>query len=103
MDGVRVLSPERIAQARTEQASGPDAVLFGFPTRMGLGFSLPPQDAGIGGSSTAAFASFGAGGSMALADPETHVGFAYVMNKMQPGLPPGPRALRLLEALFASL
>ena len=102
VDGVRVLNPERIAQARTEQANGPDAVLFGFPTRMGLGFSLPPQDAGIGGSSTAAFGSFGAGGSMALADPETHVGFAYVMNKMRPGLPPGPRALRLLEALFAS-
>ena len=39
---------------------------------------------------------------MALADPETHVGFAYVMNKMEPGLPPGTRALRLLEALFAS-
>lgn len=102
VDGVRVLNPERIAQARTEQASGPDAVLFGFPTRMGLGFFLPPQDAGIDGSSTAAFGSFGAGGSMALADPETQVGFAYVMNKMQPGLPPGPRALRLLEALFAS-
>ena len=103
MDRVRVLSPGSIARARTEQASGPDAVLFGFPTRMGLGFFLPPQGAGIGGSSAAAFASFGAGGSMALADPEAHVGFAYVMNQMQAGLPPGPRALRLLEALYASL
>lgn len=103
MDGVRVLNAASVARARTEQASGPDAVLFGFPTRMGLGFFLPPPGAGIGGSSASAFASFGAGGSMALADPEAHVGFAYVMNQMQPGLPPGPRALGLLEALFASL
>ena len=103
MDGIRVVSPEGVERARTEQASGPDAVLFGFPTRMGLGFFLPPQGASIGGSSAAAFASFGAGGSMAIADPEAHVGFAYVMNQMQAGLPPGPRALGLLEALHASL
>jgi CubicO group peptidase (beta-lactamase class C family) len=38
VDGVRVLSPQSIERARTEQASGPDAVLFGWPTRYGLGF-----------------------------------------------------------------
>jgi CubicO group peptidase (beta-lactamase class C family) len=103
VDGVRVLSPESIERARTEQASGPDAVLFGMPTRFGLGFSLPPEGIGIGGTSSAAFGSFGAGGSMALVDPETHVGFAYVMNQMHGGMPPDPRALRLIEALYASL
>ena len=40
---------------------------------------------------------------MAFADPEAHVGFAYVMNQMQSVLPPDPRAMRLIEALYASL
>jgi CubicO group peptidase (beta-lactamase class C family) len=41
VNGVQVLSPGSVERARTEQASGPDAVLFGLPTRFGLGFSLP--------------------------------------------------------------
>jgi CubicO group peptidase (beta-lactamase class C family) len=90
-------------RARTEQASGPDAVLFGFPTRFGLGFSLPPEGVGIWPSSAAAFGSFGAGGSMAVADPDARIGFAYVMNQMQAGMPPDRRALRLMNALYASL
>ncbi len=103
LDGVRVLSPESIARARGEQANGPDAVLFGMPTRFGLGFSLPPAGEGFGPTRASAFGSLGAGGSIAFADPEAGVGFAYVMNQMQPGMPPDPRALRLIDALYASL
>jgi CubicO group peptidase (beta-lactamase class C family) len=103
VDGVRVLSPESIERARTEQASGPDAVLFGLPTRFGLGFSLPPEGAGFGSSSAAAFGCPGAGGSIGFADPDARVGFGYVMNQMQAGMPPDPRALRLIDALYASL
>lgn len=75
VDGVRVLSAGGIERARTQQASGSDAVLFGLPTRFGLGFSLPPAG----------------------------VGFGYVMNQMQAGMPPDPRALRMIDALYASL
>jgi CubicO group peptidase (beta-lactamase class C family) len=103
VDGIRVLSPASIERARSEQANGPDAVLFGMPTRFGLGFSLPPEGKSFGPLSAAVFGSFGAGGSMALADPDAHVGFAYVMNQMQAGMPPDPRALRLVDALYASL
>lgn len=103
ISGTRVLSPRLVELARTEQASGPDAVLFNIPTRFSLGFSLPPQGAGFGHSSTAAFGSLGAGGSMALADPVAHVGFAYVMNQMHAGMPPDPRAVRLVDALYACL
>jgi CubicO group peptidase (beta-lactamase class C family) len=103
VDGVRVLSPESIARATAEQASGPDAVLFGLPTRFGLGFSLPPEGTGFGSSSAAAFGCPGAGGSIGVADPEARVGFGYVMNQMQAGMPPDPRALRLINALYASL
>lgn len=101
--GIRVLSLESIERARTEQASGPDAVLFGMPTRFGLGFSLPTEGTGFGSASAAAFGCPGAGGSIGFADPGARVGFGYVMNQMQAGMPPDPRALRLIDALYASL
>jgi CubicO group peptidase (beta-lactamase class C family) len=103
VDGVRVLSPASVARARTEQASGPDAVLFGLPTRFGLGFSLPTEGTGFGSTSAAAFGCPGAGGSIGFADPEARVGFGYVMSQMHAGMPPDPRALRLIDALYASL
>lgn len=103
VDGVRVLSPESIERARTEQVDGPDLVLFGLPTRFGLGFSLPPRGAGLGAAGAGAFASAGAGGSFAFADPEARVGFAYIMNQMQAGMPPDPRATHLIDALYSCL
>ncbi len=92
-----------IERARTEQASGPDAVLFGLPTRFGLGFSLPPKDAGFVSSSDSAFGCPVAGGSIGFADPAAHLGFGYTMNQMQPGMPPDPRALRIIGALYTAL
>jgi len=103
VDGVRVLSPESIERARAEQANGPDAVLFGLPTRFGLGFSLPPEGIGFGSSSATAFGCPGAGGSIGFADPDAHVGFGYVMNQMHAGMTVGPRALRMIEALYRSV
>jgi CubicO group peptidase (beta-lactamase class C family) len=99
--GIRVLSASGIERARAEQASGPDAVLFGLPTRFGLGFSLPPEDAGFGSSGGEAFGCPGAGGSIGLADPGAHIGFGYTMNQMQPGIGVDPRALRIINALYA--
>ena len=46
-----------------------------------------------------AFGHPGAGGSHAFADPERRLSFAYVMNQMEPGVLPGPKSLRLVEAL----
>jgi CubicO group peptidase (beta-lactamase class C family) len=103
LDGVRVLSPGSIERARAEQARGPDAVLFGLPTRFALGFSLPPEGAGFGSSGGSAFGCPGAGGSIRFADPGTHIGFGYTMNQMQPGITVDPRALRLIDALYTSL
>ena len=103
VDGVRVLHPESIARARTEQANGPDAVLFGWPTRFGLGFALPPEGAGFGSASATAFGHPGDGGSIGFADPDAHVGFGYVVNQLQAGMPPDPRAVRLIEALYGAL
>ena len=78
-------------------------MLFGWPTRFGLGFSLPPVGAGVGSSSTTAFGCPGGGGSIGFADPGAHVGFGYTMNQIQAAIPPDPRALALIEAVYASL
>jgi len=99
----QVLSPESIARARTEQANGPDAVRFGWPTRFGLGLVLPPQGAGFGSASATAFGHPGDGGSIGFADPNAQVGFGYVVNQLHAGMPPDPRALRLIQALHGAL
>jgi CubicO group peptidase (beta-lactamase class C family) len=55
----------------------------------------------IFGPSLRAFGHPGAGGSHAFADPEQRIGFAYVMNQMEPGILPHAKSLRLVEAVYA--
>jgi CubicO group peptidase (beta-lactamase class C family) len=52
------------------------------------------------GPSLRAFGHPGAGGSLAFADPEHGVAFAYVMNQMELGVLPGEKALGLVRALY---
>jgi CubicO group peptidase (beta-lactamase class C family) len=101
-DGVRVLSAEWVRRARSEQAFGKDAVLMGMPTRFGLGFMLHHELMPLGPNKSA-FGHPGAGGSIAFADPEAGLGFAYVMNQMQAGLAGDPRGYRLIRAAYAGL
>ena len=100
--GVRLLEPESIERARTEQAFGPDAVLGGLPMRFGLGFMLR-QDFMPISPNASAFGHPGAGGSIGMADPDAKVGFGYVMNKMKVGLVGGPSAFAALRAFFDRL
>jgi CubicO group peptidase (beta-lactamase class C family) len=102
IDGVRILEPESIERARTEQAFGPDAVLGQLPMRFGLGFMLR-QDLMPLSPSRNAFGHPGAGGSIGMADPDARVGFGYVMNKMHLGLVGGPSAFAVLQKFFTLL
>ena len=101
LDGMHLLSRDSIARASTEQAFGKDAVL-GFPMRFGLGFMLRHDMMPLGPNDTT-FGHAGAGGSIAYADPEAHIGFAYVMNQMQGGTTGDPRGFRLIGALYRAL
>jgi CubicO group peptidase (beta-lactamase class C family) len=103
VDGVRVLSRQAIERCRSEQSRGPDAVLL-IETRFGLGFMLP-QDRPEArfGPNPGAFGHPGAGGSLAFADPEGGIGFAYVMNRMGPHILLDPRAIALVGAVYDSM
>jgi CubicO group peptidase (beta-lactamase class C family) len=64
----------------------------------------PESDGGklrqLYGPSLRAYGHPGAGGSLAFADPENGISFAYTMNQMEIGALPGERALGLVRALY---
>jgi CubicO group peptidase (beta-lactamase class C family) len=95
IDGIRLLDPTTVEDATHEQANGPDQVLL-QDTRFGSGFFLPSRFSPLMGPRS--FGHAGAGGSLACADPERGIGFAYVMNKMQQNLSGDPRTADLIEA-----
>jgi len=68
-----------------------------------LGILLNTPDAVYMGPNPRAFGHHGIGGSIGFADPDAHVGFAYAVNKMHAVGTNGPRAARLISALYASL
>ncbi len=84
--------------------SGHDLVLQ-FPTAFSTGFMMNAEGAGrsgeLFGPSAASFGHPGAGGSLAFADPVEGIGFAYVMNRMGPGVIPRARAQALVKAVYA--
>jgi CubicO group peptidase (beta-lactamase class C family) len=100
VDGVRLLSPRTLAGATAEQSNGPDAVL-GLVTRFGSGFFLPSAFSPLMGPRS--FGHAGAGGSLACADPDTGVAFAYVMNQMQQSISGDPRPAALVSAVVGAL
>lgn len=84
-----------------------DRVLL-MPTSFSAGFQKDPVDAdgrktrAHYGPSMRAFGHPGAGGSLAFADPDHRLGFAYVMNRIQPGVMPGNPALSLVRATYGT-
>lgn len=102
VDGVRVMSAAEIVKCYTEQSKGPDAVLQ-MPTRFSLGFALSMPGAELG-PNPRSFGHPGAGGSLGFADPDTKIGFGYVMNQMGSNVTLiDPRATALIDAVYASL
>jgi CubicO group peptidase (beta-lactamase class C family) len=89
----------------TRASNGLDLVLC-QPTAFSCGFMMDPiDDAGNKlrrsfGPSLRAFGHPGAGGSLAFADPENRLGFAYVMNRMENGVLRESRPSRLVRALY---
>ncbi len=100
VDGIRLLDDDSVATVRSEAVSGPDACLV-LPTRFGMGFMLDGEFAPM--LSPSSFGHAGAGGSLGYADPDTKVGYGYVMNQMAGGIAGDPRTVALNEAVRACL
>ncbi|WP_420168659.1 serine hydrolase domain-containing protein [Streptomyces violaceoruber] len=99
VDGVRLLTPEALASAAAEQASGRDQVMV-IPSRFSTGFMLPTGSNPMTGPN--AFGHTGRGGSLAFADPEHGIAFGYVTNHIMSGAD-DVRAASLTEAVQESV
>lgn len=82
VDGVRLISPERLREVSAVAISGPDQV-FGFPASWGLGYSIG-QFMTNAHETRHFFGVGGVGGSHAYADKETGTTFALTKNWLTP-------------------
>ncbi len=99
--------PTWILQALSKPLTQATDEVLCVPIAFSAGVMMDPIDAETGektrqmfGPNTGAFGHPGAGGSVAFADPDTGISFAYVMNQMEVGVLPSDKALGLVRALF---
>jgi len=100
VDGVQLLDDDvrDIARRTVTPDNEPDACLI-LPTAFGMGFMTPSMLVAYAGPGS--YGHPGAGGSVAFAQPERELAFAYVMNRMAGNLANDQRAQRLLAATTA--
>jgi CubicO group peptidase (beta-lactamase class C family) len=82
VDGVRLISPERLREVSEIAMSGEDQI-FGFPTAWGLGYSIG-QFFSNAHETQHVFGVGGVGGSHAYADTKTGTTFALTKNWLTP-------------------
>jgi CubicO group peptidase (beta-lactamase class C family) len=100
--GTRLLSPEVIELIFEEQSDGVDVVL-GVPVRFGIGYGLPKVEL-LPYVPTGRVCFWGGwGGSVILMDLDRHMTFAYMMNKMAPGIIGSTRAESYLRTAYSVL
>ena len=97
------ITPETFARVTAPPVvAGRLDVVLGVPSYFSLGF-LRPGPEPFFGSSPRAFGSPGAGGSFGFADPDAHVGFAYVMNRLDFYLENDPREKALRDTVYGAI
>jgi CubicO group peptidase (beta-lactamase class C family) len=82
VDGVRLISPERLREVSAVAMSGTDQI-FGFPTSWGLGYVIG-QFMSNAHETQHVFGVGGIGGSHAYADTATGTTFALTKNRLTP-------------------
>ncbi len=101
LDGVRLLSPGGIERMITEQHNQTE-ILQNRPYHQALGVLLNTPEAVFMGPNPRSFGHHGIGGSIGFGDPDAKIGFSYCCNRMHAVGDNGPRARRLIEAVYAS-
>ena len=97
----RLLSADTIEKSLEEQFYGIDLALM-VPVKWGLGWGLNCLERHVSPNPRSIYWS-GAGGSVVIVDLDARLSYAYVMNKMEPGIAIKSRSKILSEALYASL
>jgi CubicO group peptidase (beta-lactamase class C family) len=107
IDTIRILQPETIARATTEEVSGPERLFCGaVPMRFGLGFVLSDESQRYSRLSPnpRSFGHAGGGGSVGMADPDRGIGFGFTLNNMQPSMvSAGSTPTLLIDAFYEAL
>lgn len=99
LDGVQVMSKSGIEAMIVEQHN--QIELFqDRPYHQALGILLNTPEAVYMGPNMRSFGHHGLGGSIGFCDPDAGIGFAYCCNKMHAVGTNGPRAQRLIDALY---
>ena len=79
VDGIRLISPERLREVTAVAMTGQDQV-FGMPTTWGLGYAIGGLGSGHGSESV--FGVGGSGGSFAYGDTVSGIAFAVTKNRL---------------------
>ena len=98
--GITAATLESLTAAHDVEPSKDE--VMGVPSWLSLGFLKPGPELGFG-TSQRAFGTPGAGGSFGFADPDTRLGFAYVMNNMDFHMFDDPREKALRDAVHRSI
>jgi CubicO group peptidase (beta-lactamase class C family) len=102
LDGVRILSSQAIDRMTTEQHNMTE-VMQGRPYHQALGVLLNTDQWVWMGPNPRAFGHHGIGGSIGMGDVAAKLGISYSINRMHARGDNGPRARRLIEAVYASI
>jgi CubicO group peptidase (beta-lactamase class C family) len=96
---VILMRPETVEAMIAEQHNQTEK-MQNRPYHQGRGILLNTPESVWMGPNPRAFGHHGFGGSIGLGDPDAKIGFAYACNKMHARGDNGPRARRILEALY---
>ena len=99
LDGVRIMQPETVRDMLAEQHNQTEQMQQ-RPYHQGRGFLLNTEQSVWMGPHPHAFGHHGFGGSIGMGDPDAKIGFSYACNKMHTRPDNGPRARRIIEAVY---
>ena len=100
LDGIEIMSRSQIEAMITEQHNQTE-LLQDRPYHQALGVLLNTPEAVYMGPNARSFGHHGIGGSIGMCDPDGRIGFSYACNKMHAVGTNGPRAARLIDALYS--
>lgn len=100
LDGVTIMRRQGIENMIVEQHNQTES-FQDRPYHQALGILLNTPEAVYMGPNLRSFGHHGLGGSIGFCDPDARIGFAYCCNKMHSVGTNGPRAKRLIDALYS--